>query len=55
MRKFLFLSALLAVLFLPDLADAGIFRGRRGGGSSGACASDGARRPLFQLFRGRCR
>ena len=53
MRKFLFLSALLAVLFLPDLADAGIFRGR--GCSSGASASSGARRPLFQLFRGRCR
>lgn len=62
MKRFFFLAALMAVLFLPDIADAGLFRGRRGGGcASGDCSISsrrGERRPIFQgrfLFRARCR
>lgn len=58
MKRLFFIAALIALLFLPEVVEA---RHRRGGcssGSTGACASEGARRPLFQgrqLFRSRCR
>lgn len=59
MKRLLFLSALLAVLFLPDFAEAGILRARGRACSSSVSSSCGqrtrARTLIVHRARSRCR